>query len=60
MKMLLKFLKDEQGQDMIEYTLLVAFVTLASAAIYIGAGKQMHGIWAQANSALVLANTGGS
>ncbi len=51
---------DERGQDMIEYTLLIAFVALASAAIYISAGKQVHGIWNQANSTLVAANTAGS
>jgi Flp pilus assembly pilin Flp len=45
---------------MIEYTLLVAFVALASAAIYIGAGNQIKGIWSQANSNLVLANAAGS
>jgi len=26
---------DDQGQDMIEYTLLMAFVALASAALFI-------------------------
>ena len=57
MKMIQNFLKDEQGQDMIEYTLLVAFVALASAAIYIGAGNQIKGIWTQANSNLSAANT---
>jgi Flp pilus assembly pilin Flp len=55
-----RFIHDEQGQDMIEYTLLIAFVALASAAIYLGAGKEVHGIWTQANSTLVLANTAGS
>ena len=57
MKFIRMFLKDEQGQDMIEYTLLVAFVALASAAIYIGAGNQIKGIWTQANSNLAAANT---
>jgi Flp pilus assembly pilin Flp len=60
MNMIRTFLKDEQGQDMIEYTLLVAFVALASAAIYIGAGQQIQGIWKQANSNLVAANAAGS
>ena len=56
----LRLIQDELGQDMIEYTLLVAFVALASAAIYISAGKQIHGIWSQANSTLVTANAAGS
>ena len=38
------FLNDEQGQDLIEYTLLLAFVALASAAIFIGAGNSISGI----------------
>jgi Flp pilus assembly pilin Flp len=33
--MLMNFLRDEQGQDLIEYTLLLAFVALASAALFI-------------------------
>jgi Flp pilus assembly pilin Flp len=60
MNMIRTFLKDEQGQDMIEYTLLVAFVALASAAIYIGAGQQIQGIWKAANTNLVAANTAAS
>ena len=36
--MMRNFLRDEQGQDLIEYTLLLAFVALASAALFIGAG----------------------
>ena len=34
--MLYNFVKDEHGQDLIEYTLLLAFVCLASAAPVIG------------------------
>jgi len=48
---------DDQGQDLIEYTLLLAFVALASAALFIGAGGQVSGIWSKANSQLVAANT---
>ena len=36
---------DEQGQDLIEYTLLMAFVALASAALFLGAGGSIKGIW---------------
>ena len=36
--MLMRFLKDEEGQDLIEYTLLMAFIALASAAIFVNAG----------------------
>ena len=37
MKMIKNFMNDEQGQDLIEYTLLMAFVALASAALFLGA-----------------------
>jgi Flp pilus assembly pilin Flp len=43
---------DEQGQDLIEYTLLMAFVALASAALFIGAGSSVKGIWGAANTQL--------
>ena len=51
-----RFMKDEQGQDLVEYTLLLAFVALASAALFIGAGGTITGIWSAANSRLVNAN----
>jgi Flp pilus assembly pilin Flp len=55
-----RFLKDESGQDLIEYTLLMAFVALASAALFIGAGKSVQGIWSATNSQLSAANASAS
>ena len=53
---MLSFLKtiwnDQQGQDLIEYTLLMAFVALASAALFLGAGGSIQGIWTTANTQL--------
>jgi Flp pilus assembly pilin Flp len=49
---------DEQGQDLIEYTLLMAFVALASAALFIGAGGSVKGIWVKTSTQLSLANAG--
>ena len=60
MKYLLSFLNDDQGQDLIEYTLLMAFVALASAALFLGAGGSISGIWSTSNSQLVAANTSAS
>jgi Flp pilus assembly pilin Flp len=51
------FWNDEQGQDLIEYTLLMAFVAMASAALFIGAGGSIKGIWSVSNSQLAAANT---
>ena len=48
---------DEQGQDLIEYTLLMAFVALASAALFIGAGGSIKGIWTVSNTNLSNANS---
>jgi Flp pilus assembly pilin Flp len=54
------FVKDEQGQDLIEYTLLMAFVALASAALFIGAGGSIKGIWGATNTQLAAANLAAS
>ena len=50
------FWNDDQGQDLIEYTLLMAFVALASAALFLGAGGSINGIWTTTNTQLVAAN----
>jgi Flp pilus assembly pilin Flp len=52
MKFLKSFLRDEDGQDLIEYTLLMAFVALASAAIFVNAGGSISGIWGSASTQL--------
>ena len=54
------FIANEQGQDLIEYTLLMAFVALASAALFIGAGSSIKGIWGATNTQLTTANTSAS
>jgi Flp pilus assembly pilin Flp len=51
------FVREENGQDLIEYTLLLAFVALASAAVFIGAGGSISGIWGTANSQLTNASS---
>ncbi|MGA3258340.1 MAG: Flp family type IVb pilin [Bryobacteraceae bacterium] len=55
MSLLTSFWNGDQGQDLIEYTLLLAFVTLASAALLIGAGGSIQGIWTTTNSQLAAA-----
>lgn len=57
MKHIRSFFADETGQDLIEYTLLMAFVALASAALFIGAGGSIKGIWSVTNSQLAAANS---
>jgi Flp pilus assembly pilin Flp len=60
MTFLRNFWNDEQGQDLIEYTLLMAFVALASAALFIGAGGNVSSIWSKSNSRLEAANSSAS
>ena len=43
---------EEQGQDLIEYTLLMAFVALASAALFISSGTSVSKIWSTTNTQL--------
>jgi Flp pilus assembly pilin Flp len=47
-----QFMNDEQGQDLIEYTLLMAFVALTSAALFLGAGGSLKNIWGITNNQL--------
>jgi Flp pilus assembly pilin Flp len=61
MNMFMKaILKDDGGQDLIEYTLLMAFVALASSALLIGAGVSVNGILTVTNAQLAVANTAAS
>jgi Flp pilus assembly pilin Flp len=60
MTFLRNFWQEDQGQDLIEYTLLMAFVALASAALFIGAGGSIKNIWSTTNSQLAAANASAS
>jgi Flp pilus assembly pilin Flp len=51
-QLILRFVREEKGQDLVEYTLLLAFVCLASAALFINAGQSMGTIWTDANTIL--------
>ncbi len=51
-QMIMNFLREENGQDLIEYTLLLAFVCLASAALFISAGGNIATIWTTGNNIL--------
>jgi len=54
------FFQNEQGQDLIEYTLLLAFVVLASAALFISSGQSISSIWGQSSTILSQANSAAS
>ena len=51
-----EFWKDERGQDMVEYSLLLAFVALVGLAAFIGMGQTTSGLWSIVNTRLAAAN----
>jgi len=52
------FLRGEEGQDLVEYSLLLAFITLVGAAAYLGMSRSTNTILSIANSRLAAANSG--
>jgi len=46
------FWRDENGQDLIEYSLLIAFVALASAALFTSSGSNVSKVWSSSSTAL--------
>lgn len=46
------FWKAEQGQDLMEYTLLLGFVVLASAGLFLATGTGVSGVWRFASAFL--------
>ena len=57
-KFLQKFLQEEDGQDLIEYSLLLAFIMLASGAIFIEVSDNT--MWNMASNSLSTAVTAAS
>jgi Flp pilus assembly pilin Flp len=43
MTLVKNFLRDDSGQDLIEYALLLAFICLFSAAVFISVGQDISG-----------------
>ena len=50
--MLQAFCKEEDGQDMVEYALLLAFVALAAVAILGTVKTSINSIWGSVNTTL--------
>jgi len=59
-----QFFEDDRGQDLVEYSLLLAFVCLAGAATLLAMGATISGTWGIANghltSASCISNCSGS
>ena len=52
MTFLHNFWLEEEGQDLIEYSLLMAFIALASAAIFSSTGSSVTNIWSKVSGQL--------
>jgi Flp pilus assembly pilin Flp len=50
-----RFRRDERGQDLVEYTLLIAFVALVVIGLMSQAGASLQGIWGGAGTTLAQA-----
>ncbi len=57
---IIRFVRDDQGQDLIEYTLLLAFVALAAAAIFIPTGQGIASIWSVTSTTVASAASSAS
>ena len=53
-----EFGREESGQDSIEYALLVGFIALAGAAMFLGMSSSANTLWSVANSNLAAGNAG--
>lgn len=52
LRILKRVLKDEQGQDLVEYALLLVFLSLAAIAILPTLGSSVNRVFSQSNSSL--------
>jgi Flp pilus assembly pilin Flp len=60
MESVLHFWRDESGQDLIEYSLLITFIAIACLAL-VGAGRPaVNAIWIGTNTQLNLAGSAAS
>lgn len=58
-RILLHLLQRDEGQDLVEYSLLLAFIGLAGAAFYMSLGDLSNSIWSISNERLASANSAG-
>jgi Flp pilus assembly pilin Flp len=58
--MLVALWREEDGQDLIEYSLLITFIAIATAAVVGSGTNTIRGIWSTSNSQIAQANTSAS
>ena len=47
-----KFIREEEGQDLVEYALLLVFLALAAIAVLPTLGSSVNRVFSQSNSSL--------
>ena len=52
MNCLKNFWRDDRGQDVVEYTLLMAAMALATAAVLLPMRNEVAGVWTDTNEAM--------
>ncbi len=57
MNLLLEFITGEEGQDLVEYSLLLAFIALVGAAAFMSMSRSTTTILSVVNSRLAAANS---
>lgn len=58
MRTIARLWKEEEGQDLIEYVLLVALIALAGLVGFPALGTQIAGVFTNVNTCLTSANAG--
>lgn len=55
MQFMKRFWREEEGQDLIEYSLLLGFIALFSATVYSSVSGDISTIWSNAKTTLAAA-----
>lgn len=50
--LMITFWKEEDAQDMVEYSLLMAFIALGSIALLTGTGTTVKNVWTRIDASL--------
>ena len=56
MKLVKRLIREEEGQGMIEYVLIVAFISIIAILAITNVGGKVNGIWTKTNTELQKAN----
>lgn len=56
LRSVIEFWECQDGTDLVEYSLLLAFVCLVGAAAFVSMGRLSWGLWSTVNSRLAASN----